>query len=103
VAAPALDGRIRDWDRGNLFFQAMVGLASLSGELDALMERYVPGEPAPEGVEPLAVDDPFVLAAVGAVRLKERLDAVLAEAAADVTRPSAETPVDRAPLRALLR
>lgn len=103
MSAPALDQRIRDWDDGNLFFQAVVGLASFSSDLQGLLDRYVPGAPPREGDPVIRPDDPFVLALVGAVHLQAKVDAALAEAGDGRDLPASASPGGRAPLRTLLR
>lgn len=101
--ARALDDRVRDWDDGNLFFQAVVGIASLSSDFDRALDRYVPGAPATPGDFIPPPDDDFVLAVLGAVVVKERLDTALAQAAAAIPKVDEGGSSVPTPLRALLR
>ena len=100
--APVLDRRLRDWDHGNLFFQAVLGLASWSEDLEEAVARYVPGAPAPEGSDAVAADDPWVLALLGALRVKGLVDRALAEGAVE-SEESAPASGEEPALRSLLR
>ena len=75
-----LDDRPDEFDRRNLFLQAVLGMVSASRRLDAALARES-GEEAP-----VALDDPWLLCVLGAVAFREQAMAVLAgaEAAPDV-------------------
>jgi hypothetical protein len=104
LAHGVLEHRIRDWDQSNLFFQAVLGLASLSESLGEAVDGFVPGKPPAKGHTPVPPDHVVVLALLGALRVKGVVDAALADALTEpegvATRP---TPTSGPSLREILR